>query len=312
MAKPVDTSYAKQAMLKAQRPQAPQATQKAGGRMGIGNRPTARAGFSDVLQENLNLYRGAAQAKEGLQEREGEAPPRERPREAPKQKETGGRQESLVARRGAEESVKEMYRQEDSRERDSKEQSRGREGKDSTQHAKEAEQRVVAREGKGDAQGRGTGGEDKGRGENQAKQGQQQSGQHGRGQEGKSPAASPKVLQTKYVAQGLITGQASKAQGTLTEAPLPTRLPQRLLDQVVKYARLLVNAHGEKEMHFALHEEIFKGLRLRIAKQGTKIEVTFITSHRDVRDLFQAERGAIRKALTEKDIDVGDIDVIMT
>ncbi|MBI4196682.1 MAG: hypothetical protein HY539_02555 [Deltaproteobacteria bacterium] len=91
----------------------------------------------------------------------------------------------------------------------------------------------------------------------------------------------------------------------------PTVFSKALLDQIVHYVKLLSKADGEKEMDISLHEKVFKGLRLRVATNHSRIEATFLTESESVRELFLARKGEIEKALAEKGIDVRKIDVTM-
>ena len=112
--------------------------------------------------------------------------------------------------------------------------------------------------------------------------------------------------------QAAIAAQPGSTEPSLTSTAAARGIPQHILDQVVQAARLIRRPDGKTEMEVQLHDEIFKGLRLRVAlnKDG-KVQATFVTSNRDVRDLFQQERGSIRSALEEKGLELEGVDVIM-
>ena len=171
---------------------------------------------------------------------------------------------------------------------------------------KEAEQRVIARpplsERQRDGQGKGGGKE----GSNQ-----------GPGYRLSSALLTPGM---KTLSKGKIQelGQSAflqnlKALQTASEtrAKTPTVFSKALLDQIVRYVRLLTRADGEKEMEVSLHEKVFKGLRLKVATAGSRVEATFMTPSEEVRELFLAHRREIEQTLKEKGIEVRKINVIM-
>ena len=73
----------------------------------------------------------------------------------------------------------------------------------------------------------------------------------------------------------------------------------------------MTKVDGDKEIDMQLHEEVFKGLKLRVAVVKGKVAATLSTQSAEVRDLFQAQKHELHKALTEKGIDVSSIDVTM-
>ena len=178
-----------------------------------------------------------------------------------------------------------------------------------TPRAKEAEKRVIARSSVGEQkhQGEGEGG-----------------GGHGGGTAGQGKKGKGFALGTE--SKGIRRGELGEAKpgGFVLEAPAegsmaaavlkaktPAVLTKALLDQLVQYCRLVTKTDGDKEFDIQLHEEVFKGLRLRIAMVKGKVEATFVTQSRETRDLFQAQKSEIREALAQKGIDVQTINVIM-
>lgn len=181
--------------------------------------------------------------------------------------------------------------------------------------AKVAEKRVI---GRGSAEGEGhSGGGQKGG------QGQSSLGQEGREKRGPklffSPAPDLKTGPRRASFQDAVRNQfqletqmARIAANTVVEKPkTPQVLSKAALDQMVRYCRLVTKVGGDKEIDMQLHEEVYKGLRLRVSLVKGKIAATFLTESRDVRDLFLAQRGEIQKALSEKGIEVGAIEVTM-
>jgi hypothetical protein len=191
-------------------------------------------------------------------------------------------------------------KRDDSRSADSK----GTEGP----RAKEAEKRVVARGATGERrqEGRGEGGGQAG-------------GGLSHGKKGKEFMTGPELkgLHRGETAEGKAKLFTMEMQAARTAAQLgakqksPTTLPKALLDQIVQYCRLVIKTDGDKEFDIQLHEEVFKGLRLKVALEKGKIQATFVTSSQEIRGLFLARKSALRQALSEKGIDVASINVIM-
>jgi flagellar hook-length control protein FliK len=91
----------------------------------------------------------------------------------------------------------------------------------------------------------------------------------------------------------------------------PNAIPKAVMDQLVQYCRIVTKTDGDKELDMQLHEEIFKGLKLKVTVSKGKVDATFITQSEDVMNLFNAQKAELRKALSEKGIDVTSINVIM-
>lgn len=170
---------------------------------------------------------------------------------------------------------------------------------------KEAEQRVIARAPLSERQRDGKGG------------GEKQSSRQGPGYGFQSISLPPGM---KGLGKGKIQelGQSVFLQNlknlrtaSETHAKIPTVFSKELIDQIVRYVRLLTKVDGEKEMDVSLHEQVFKGLRLKVVTSGRAIEATFLTLSPDVRELFLAHRRDIEQALKEKGIEVRKINVIM-
>ena len=183
----------------------------------------------------------------------------------------------------------------------------------SAPRAKEAEKRVI---GRGSTSGR----RDEGGGEG---------GQHGgggagtrQGQRGKGFMGLPGELQgvgwtdPKGVIRGSFEMELHAAQSLAATAPAkpvkaPTVLSKTVLDQIVQYCRITTKTDGDKEIEMQLHEEIFKGLKLRVSFTEGKMDATFVTQSDEVRNLFNAQKNELKKALAEKGIEVKTINVIL-
>ena len=302
MAKSVDSPGAREAARHAKQAAKPSPANLKKGGLNIASQGTT-ASFGNILQQNLQQ----SGASRNIVSEAPEEKPEESRQEAPREGKTF--KETLQSRKGAEERVQERQRHRDSEDDSgSKEQKHGSEQKDSAQHAKEAEQRVVGRQGQGDS-GRGSSGQGQvGRQGTGAEQGQQQA----TGSQSREGKARPAETQQNLFNQAAATSVQSSTTPGAREAQVTRTIPQHIIDQVVKMARLIKGPDGKTEMEVRLHDEAFKGLTLRVALQDGKIRASFVTGHRDIRDLFQQERQSIRSALEEKGLDVSAVDVIMT
>lgn len=180
---------------------------------------------------------------------------------------------------------------------------------------KQAEKKVIGRgsasEQKGQGRGEGHGG------------GRPGSDSQGQGKRGKGSPFLPTMRAEKSVRRGSLTEakgtrfQLEASLGVTRTNPLAKQakaqppLNKALLDQIVQYCRLVTKTDGDKELDMQLHEEVFKGLKLRVTMVKGKLDATFTTSNESVRDLFQGQKAEIQKALSEKGIDVRLINVIM-
>lgn len=111
------------------------------------------------------------------------------------------------------------------------------------------------------------------------------------------------------LSQGLSQTSKSFAAKLANTGNLPKTLPKEVLDQIVRYVRIGINRKQGKEIELALHQDIFKGLRLRFTENRGKVSVHFLTAGGAVRDLFLSERNSIHAALSLKGISVEEIRV---
>ncbi len=171
----------------------------------------------------------------------------------------------------------------------------GGEGEKRSTDAKTAEQRVVAKHGLKD---RDSGG---------------QSGERGHGGGGfmgrrDTGGKSTRQLSSSHTPVQL---RAQFARNLAKAARMPENVfTQHVLNQIVRYVRIGINAEGEKEMRLELHEKIFRGVRLRVSTKGKgKVVVHFTTSDAEAREAFMKQRDAIRGALAKKGIEVAEITI---
>lgn len=176
--------------------------------------------------------------------------------------------------------------------------------------AREAERRVIARSSVSDRKHQG---HSQGEGEGM------KNGHFGQGKKGKGFDFSLEKSGLRKGKMGELTrgefalelAGSPAAPKTPEKGKTPPSISKALLDQLVRYCRLVTKTDGDKEFDLQLHEEVFKGLRLRVSLIGGKMEVTFLTSSQDVLGLFQAQSADLRNSLSEKGIDVRRINVIM-
>lgn len=179
---------------------------------------------------------------------------------------------------------------------------------------KEADRRVIGRSSTGEREGGGGQGGDKGPGT-------------GSGRQSRGAPLLPAELQGAQ-GEGMILQnvrgrfemelQAAQSVGTTTlatPAPKPPKdpnvIPKTVMDQLVQYCRIVTKTDGDKELDMQLHDEVFKGLKLKVSVSKGKVEATFTTQSEEVMTLFNSQKAEIRRALSEKGIDVTAINVIM-
>lgn len=108
-----------------------------------------------------------------------------------------------------------------------------------------------------------------------------------------------------------VIAEKRAAAATTTEQVVPREISKAMMDQIVQYVRLMTKVDGEKEMELALHEKVFKGLRLKVTLQKGKLDATFSTRSPEVQKFFESQTGALRQALSEKGIDINSLTVTM-
>jgi hypothetical protein len=190
---------------------------------------------------------------------------------------------------------------------------RSTDGKEGTRpRAKEADKRVIGRQnlserhqGEGGHSGEGHGGSGQGRYRGKGLSLEEIHGQKG--------LLTETTLKSRFEAE-LHAAQTMMQPTASTKAPLMKQSPllsKTVLDQLVQYCRLVTKTDGDKELDMQLHEEIFKGLKLRVSVSKGRVDATFVTQSQDILKLFQSQKNQLREALSEKGIDVNSINVIM-
>jgi len=186
----------------------------------------------------------------------------------------------------------------------------------SAPRAKEADRRVIGRSSTGEREGGGEGG-----------QGGQGAGT-GSGRQGRGTPMMPGEMMGAKGEGGLLLQnvkgrfemelQAAQSVATTLQATpppkpakVPNEIPKAVLDQLVQYCRIVTKTDGDKELDMQLHDEVFKGLQLKVSVSKGKVDATFTTQSEEVMKLFNARKADIRQALTEKGIVVHSINVVM-
>ena len=88
-----------------------------------------------------------------------------------------------------------------------------------------------------------------------------------------------------------------------------TKVPQDVLNQIVRTVRLGIAADGARTFTLDCHEEVFKGLKLRFKSRSGKVQIEFLTANAETKALFEKERDQIRETLTSKGIAVEEIHI---
>ncbi|HEX5035688.1 MAG TPA: flagellar hook-length control protein FliK [bacterium] len=188
-------------------------------------------------------------------------------------------------------------------------------GEVATPKGKEAEKRVVGRSSTGEREGGGEGG-----------QGGFGSGP-GSGRQQRGAPMMPGDLNAMKGQGGILQNvrgrfemelQAAQSVATSLQAAPPPKppkdpnvIPKAVLDQLVQYCRIVTKTDGDKELDMQLHDETFKGLKLKVSVSNGKVDAIFTTQSEEVLNLFNAQKAELRKALAEKGIDVTSINVVM-
>ena len=115
--------------------------------------------------------------------------------------------------------------------------------------------------------------------------------------------------ETRAASQGVHGKFAAELAKTQTGVPQPQKLPQEILDKLVRYVRVGLNREGDKEVQLDLHENVFRGLRLLLSRKNGKVRVHFVTADGASRALFSRNAAAIRESLSAKGIAVESIRV---
>ncbi len=179
---------------------------------------------------------------------------------------------------------------------------------------KEADRKVVARASVSERKGQGR------QGQNSQQFGSGMGGKKGRTplpslvmKKGPQDASKGMGERKQTVFEGVLgqkmTPPVLKQPSVAGKSPMK-EIPKILLDQIVQYCRLTTKTDGDKEFDLQLHENIFKGLRLKVALVKGRIQATFMTSSSEVCQLFEAHKSSLKELLTQKGIDVASIHVI--
>lgn len=140
--------------------------------------------------------------------------------------------------------------------------------------------------------------------------GGQGQGQFGGGRGGMTREAGQTKLKegaksaTHLQAQGAFATELKKAAVPET---LSSQHIQQIVNKVVQYFRIKKMTTGETELQIGFHEEIFKGLRLRLVQKDGSVSLHIMSDEGDVRRLFEKSREAIESALTSKGIKLSQI-----
>ncbi len=103
-------------------------------------------------------------------------------------------------------------------------------------------------------------------------------------------------------ARALPTAEAKGAAGA--------RLPQHVLDELVKRVLVGVNAQGISEFQIEFRENVLAGSRLFVSAEGGKISARFETPDASVKRLLKASEGELARAFGRKGLHLERFDVL--
>ncbi len=203
--------------------------------------------------------------------------------------------QKAITEQAAREAERRQDRQRDDDRRDDKDREKGKDQGKGEKKSGEAgiDGRVVGKGSMKDGRG-GSGGEGRGGFSGDDKRSVSQAHQRGA-----AKALTP-ALHGKF---------AEKLQASIAKGVAEPALTQAVLNQLVQYVRVGINRMGDKEIQIDLHEQIFKGLKLRVTSHEGKVDVHFMAADSKTRTLFEKNRDSIRDALEKKGILVEDIRV---
>lgn len=104
--------------------------------------------------------------------------------------------------------------------------------------------------------------------------------------------------------QSAFAAQLKKADAQNALSP---KHMQQIVNKVVQYFRIKKMTTGETEVELGFQDEIFKGLRLRLIQKDGKVLLHIQSGEGDVRRLFEKNRDAIQKALSDKGVQISSI-----
>jgi|GEM_PF-2889677 len=127
--------------------------------------------------------------------------------------------------------------------------------------------------------------------------------------ERRSQVGLSKAAQAKIAAAAMSSKFSTEFNAALKAQVLSREHIQHIVNQIVKFVGTGVNLEGDKEVRLELNEKVFRGLRLRVSVKHDKVNIMFLSSDAEVRNIFSASAGDIKAELEAKGIAVGDIKV---
>jgi hypothetical protein len=100
---------------------------------------------------------------------------------------------------------------------------------------------------------------------------------------------------------------AKVADAAKTATASHAQLTQQVINKLIQYVKIGINAKGQKEIQMELNERIFRGLKLRVVAKGGKVGVEFISKDPKGRKVLEQNSDALKKALADKGIEVDEI-----
>lgn len=101
--------------------------------------------------------------------------------------------------------------------------------------------------------------------------------------------------------------QVQQAEAAQAAKPV---LPPEIVDKIVQNARFGMNAEGAHEFQVDLKQDVYGGLKMKIATKDGKVTVNFIAENPEVAAQFEAKAADVAKQLTDRGLNVTTVNVM--
>lgn len=105
------------------------------------------------------------------------------------------------------------------------------------------------------------------------------------------------------------TAQANDPQQTTTIGANTPKLPEALLQEIVKRVLVGCDTEGLSQFHIEFKNDILGGVRLEISADGGKIKAKFVTEDKNVGRLLKASEGQLSRAFGHKGLQLDKLEV---
>lgn len=125
-----------------------------------------------------------------------------------------------------------------------------------------------------------------------------------------------KSLQEQLAANMAVPGQvphpflASQVQEVQAAQQAAPVIPPEIVDKIVQNARFGMNAEGAHEFQVDLKQDVYAGLKMKIATKDGKVSVSFVAENAEVAAQFEAKAAQVTKQLTDRGLNVTSVNVM--